>query len=98
MKKEKLSLYMDTDMQAFNSLVTLPWGFIELMETFSKGRDVRALDIQFLVVHCRSVYNYFFRILFATSFDVIASTVHLKMKYHNVDDELVTFCVDLTIA
>lgn len=35
---------------------------------------------------------------FAVTLDALASPVHLKLKYHNVHDEVVTISVDLSIA
>lgn len=37
MKKEKLLPYERSDIQAFNKIITCPWGYVELMVTLREG-------------------------------------------------------------
>lgn len=53
------------------------------------------MSSQFLVVPFKSVYNYVMGIPFATTLDVIASQVHLKLKFHNLHGEKIIVNVDL---
>lgn len=58
LKKENLWPYEGSDMQVFNGTTINPWGYIKLMITLRKWRDVRKIDFQLLVVPGKSVYNY----------------------------------------
>lgn len=82
MKKDKLSLYMGYDQQAFNGTMIRLWGFVMLVVTFKKGRSVTVIDLQFLVVQCKSMYNCFLRRPFDVTIDIVASPTHQKIKYH----------------
>lgn len=54
------------------------------MVILGEERDIKNIYSQFLVVPCRSVYNY---ILCYP--DAVASLIHLKLKYHNFQDDSV---------
>lgn len=56
------------------------------------------IDMKFLVVPCKSVYNRILERPFAAILDVVASHVYFKIKYHNVHNEPMNICVDLSIA
>lgn len=90
LKKDKLLSNTGTNLQAFNNLVTCSRGFIELMEIFIEGIDTIMVDVQLLVVPCKNVYNFILGRSFSTTLDIADSTVHQKMKYHNVHDEPMT--------
>lgn len=47
------------------------------------------------MVPCTSIYNFILGRPFAIVLDVVASLVHLKVKYHNLKGELVTINGDL---
>lgn len=49
------------------------------------------LDTQFLEVPYKSAYKYIIGKPFFVAIEIIASTAHLKMKYHNIYDESVSF-------
>lgn len=50
---------------------------------------------KFLVVNCRNVYICILGRPFAITFGIVASLVHLKLKYHNVYNEPITKNTDL---
>lgn len=54
------------------------------------------IDLYFLVVTSKSVYNYFLGKPFAATLDIMASPVYLKMKNHNLHNEHTTICTDLS--
>lgn len=59
--------------------------------------DTRMVNLQILVVFCKSIYHCIIGRSFAETLDVVASPIHLKMKYHNIYDEPVTYvpiCLD----
>lgn len=41
------------------------------------------MNICFLEIPCENVYNTFLGRLFLVTLDALASTIHLKMRYHN---------------
>lgn len=45
--------------------------------------------------HCRIIYNCILGSPFTVMLDVVTSMVHLKLKYHNLQKELITINVDL---
>lgn len=53
------------------------------------------MNSQFLVIHCKSVYNYILGRPFAVALDVVASLVHLKLFFHNLHGEPITINLNL---
>lgn len=45
--------------------------------------------------HCRIIYNCILGSPFTVMLDVVTPMVHLKLKYHNLQEELITINVDL---
>lgn len=90
--------YEGSDLQAFNGIMTNPWGYVELMVTLGKGQNTRIIDAHFLVVLYRRVYNCIMCRTFATTLDAVASSIHLKMKCYEVHKKTVTISVGLTKA
>lgn len=95
LKKDKLSPYMDIDIQAFNGHVARPWDFIKIMVNLNKGKDIEMMDISFMAVSCKSVNNCILGRSFSTTLDVISSTVYLKVRYCNVHDEPMTIYANM---
>lgn len=58
LKKENLWPYEGSDMQVLNGTTTNPRGYIKLMITLRKWRDVRKINSQLLVFPGKSVYIY----------------------------------------
>lgn len=85
--REKLWSYKGSNLKAFNDTLTYPMGYTELTVIISKGRDTRRVDLQFLEISYKSARNYNLGRPFATTMDVMASLVHIELKYHNVHDE-----------
>ena len=57
------------------------------MVSIGEGNDGRSVNSQFLVVPCRSVYNFIMRRPFTSTLDTVPSLVYLKIKYHNIQGE-----------
>lgn len=53
------------------------------------------IDPQFLLVPFRSIYNYILGRPFIATLDIVASLIHVKLKYQNFHNDLVTISVDL---
>lgn len=51
--------------------------------SFGEEKNMRTPNVLFVVVSCESIYNDIFGKSFLATLCIIASTVHLKMKYHN---------------
>lgn len=60
-----------------------------------RKRDASTVDIQLMVVSCKTIYNCILGRSSIVVLDTLASIIQLKMKYHNVHDKAVTICVDL---
>lgn len=56
--QSKLPTHKGLYLQVFNKTTTRPWGYVELIASVGSGDDIRALVSQYLVVPCRSVYNF----------------------------------------
>lgn len=95
LKRGSLWSYEGSDLQEFNDMMTHPRSYVKLMVSIWEGNEVWFIILQFLVVHSRSVYNFIMRIPFTTTLDDVASLVHLKLKYHNLQGEPITVNVDL---
>lgn len=89
LKKENVWPYEGSDLHSFHGTIPSPWGYIELMVTLGEERDIKNIYSQFLVVPCRSVYNYILGYPDAVTLDAVASLIHLKLKYHNFRDDSV---------
>lgn len=66
---------------AFDDSTTRPCGWVDMIVSLREGEDKRSINIYFLVVPCESVFKGFLGRPFITTLDVVASPVHLKMKY-----------------
>lgn len=74
---------------AFNDSSTRLCETIYLMISFEECINKRIVKMCFLVIPCKkkSVYNAILGRWFLGALDVVASTIHLKMKYHIILDE-----------
>lgn len=83
--------YDDSDLQEFNGITTRPWRYKELMVFVGEDIDIRSINTQFFVTQCISLYNCILGIPFTIMLDGVASHVHLKLKYHNLHGEPVSY-------
>lgn len=95
LEKEKLWPYEGSILQDFNNTTTRLLGYVKLMVTLGEGQDTITIYSQFMLVPCKSVYNYILGRSFTTTLDALASLVHLKPKYHNINDELTMISANL---
>lgn len=65
------------------------------MVTLGDGRYTRTVDLQFHMVPCKSTNICILGRSFVATLEVMASPIYFKLKYHNVQDESMTICVDL---
>lgn len=70
-------------------------GYMELAVSVGDEKDTRKVNSQFLFVSCRSVYNCVLGRPFATMLNVVASPMHLKLKYQNLQGEMATIKADI---
>jgi hypothetical protein len=86
LKREILAPYRGTYLQGFNRATQCLWGFVDLLFTFINSKTSsleKNIDVQFLVVMCKSVYNYIMERPTLASLGIVTFTKHLKIKYHN---------------
>ena len=98
LKRKDLKTYVDTDPLGFNKMSTCPWGYITLSVTFGEEMDERTIETPFLVIPVVSIYNYIIGRSTLVALDTVTSMVHLKMKYHNNNRDMVTIYTDLKAA
>lgn len=87
--------YESSNLQAFNGTTTLPLGYIEVMVSLGNGRDIWTVNAQFLINPRRSFYSCILGRAFLTMLDIVASLVHLKLNYYNMQGESGTIDIDL---
>lgn len=75
--------YESENLLAFNYSTTHPGRVVELSVSIKEGNDEKIVTVYFLVIPSRSVYNCILRRYFLVTLVVVASIIHLKMKYHN---------------
>lgn len=68
-----------------------------MMVNLEEVRYTRKVQLKFLVVPCRNINNCIFVMSFTATLNTIAFPINLKV-YHNVHDEPVTICDDLSGA
>lgn len=73
--------YEGFKLETFNKTTTYSWGYMELIVYVGDGKENQVVNLQFLSVPCKSIYNYIFGRPFAAILDVIASLVYLKLKF-----------------
>lgn len=79
----------------FNNSTTRPSRTVEFPVSVREGKDARIVKVCFFVVPYRNIYNCLKRRSFLTSLDVMASTIRIKMKYHNDSYGVVVILIDL---
>lgn len=94
-KKGSWCPYEGLYLQEFDNINTRLWGYAEIMILVGEGKDAWHVSSQFLVVPCRSVYNCILERPFAVTLNFVASPIHLKLKYHNLQGDPITIKVDL---
>ncbi|MCI30080.1 hypothetical protein A2U01_0051289, partial [Trifolium medium] len=93
----KLQPYKDGPLTAFDSATIQPLEFVTLHTTFGDNQNpssLRTIQAKFLIIPCNSAYNCIMGRMALRSLGVVPSTVHLKMRYHGINDEVVTIYAD----
>lgn len=73
-------MYAGMGLHGFNDSVTHPCDTKELSIFIGEGINKRTMNMCFMVIFCKSVYNYISERCFIASLDAIASIVHLIVK------------------
>lgn len=89
--------YEGRSLQTFHECVTHPWCTKEFSVSIGEGRNKKTVKVLFLILSSKTVYN---GILghFLAALDMVASTIHLKMKFHNYFGEPASILTDLCKA
>lgn len=93
--EEDLTLYRGTDLSEFNGARTTPLGNIELSVIYGERPLAWTVETAFLVLPCRSVYICIICRPTLSQLGAVASTVHLKMKFHSCKKEVITLNADM---
>lgn len=70
--------YEGKNLLAFNNSTTRSCGTGKFLVIIEKGDDERIVNMCFLVIPCRSVYNCIIERSFLKTLDGVASTIQLK--------------------
>lgn len=87
--------YEGLDLQAFNGTANYPWGYVELMISLRNEEDIWTVNLKFSIVPYKSIYSCILGKPFDAMLDVVASLVHPKLKYHNLQGDSITINFDL---
>jgi hypothetical protein len=101
LKKENLCPYEGTGLQGFNGSTIRPWDLINLPVTFENKelkKSKKIVEVQFLEIPCESVYNCILGRPTLASLGAVPSMVHLKMKYNNEKNKVVTIEAHISVA
>lgn len=93
--KENLIPYDGSYVEVFNGITTCLWGYVELMVPMGDKRYLRSINMQFLVIPCKSLYNCVLGRPFTATLDIVASPIYLKLKYRNLHGDPTVLCVVL---
>lgn len=63
--------------------------------TIYEGDPERKVILNFMIIQCRSAFKGILGRSFLVRLDVVASSVHLKVTYHNVEGRLVLMTADV---
>lgn len=81
----------DKSLLAFNDFVTHPCDLADLLLSLREGEGERKVPFCFLVVPCKSAFSGNLGKSFLATLDAVASSVHLKVTYHNDDGKPIVF-------
>ena len=83
LKRENLKYCVGLEAIGLNGINARLWGYVTLDVTFKDGVGKRTVEVLFLVIPSASSYNCVFGRPTLAALDAVASTKHLKVKYHN---------------
>lgn len=79
----------------FNDYLTRPCKVVYLLVSFGEGKNMRTVNMHFLIVPSDSIYNNILWRSFLETLRDVASTYHMEMKYHNDSDKPIFVITDL---
>lgn len=88
--EDDMTTYRGCDLTGFNGSTDRPWRFATLRVTFEEGNVRKTVKCQFLIIDCPSPYNCIIARTTLVELGAISSTVHVKRRYQNHQDEVVT--------
>lgn len=89
LSEDDLTTHGGCDLTCFNGSTNEPWGLATLRVTFGENKAKMSFKCQFLIIDCPSPYNCIIGWTTLAELGVVSSMVHLKMRYHNDQDEVV---------
>jgi len=96
--EKNLSPYVRNELYGFNGSSTQPWGYVELLVTFSEKEAKKTIKIPFLVIDYPFFYNCIIGRTRLTQLGAACSTAHLKLKYHAKDGIIASLNGDIEAA
>lgn len=83
MRKKNLKSCEGRNLLEVNNSSTYRCGTRDLLVSFGEGKNKRSVKVYFLIIPFENIYNDIQGRSFLAVLDAVASTVHLKMIYHN---------------
>lgn len=96
LKREKLMAIWGTCSTRFQWYCDPPLGVYQVDGYLGIRERNQTIDLQFLVVSYKGVYNCILGGTFSITLDTEASPFHIKLKYHNIHDDPVTIYTTLS--
>lgn len=95
LRKQYMRLCEGQSLVMFNDSSFCLCGHVYLSISLGEGNNNRIMNVCFSVISCKNVYNDILGRPFLAALDVMASPVHLKIKYQNNSGRYVVFKDDL---
>lgn len=92
-----LAPYRGTNLSGFNGAKTRPLRYVELMLTYDEDNLSHTVKTHFLVLPNKSPHNCIIRRPSLGRLGAVSSTVHLKMKFYSLKNEIITIAADLEV-
>lgn len=90
LKKTDLDLFGSEDLLAFDDTITCPCRAIDLTLSIREETNQRKVNLTLLVVLCKSAFKGIIGRSLLAKLDAVASTIHMKIAYHDKEATLVT--------
>lgn len=85
LQQSYLNPYHDGYLLAFNESVSRPYRMIALPLSLGERVHERHVTFKFFVILCKSAFKGIIGISFLAKLDAVASLVHLRLAYHNME-------------
>jgi len=93
--EDDLTSFGGCDFTGFNDSIAKTWGFTSPRVMFNENKARKTVKCQFFVINFLSPYNNIISENTLVELGVVSSTVHLKITYHNDQDNVMSVPADV---